>query len=167
MRRARHTNQPVVAFVFDAHEEHLEKANKKRLPYNLERPITLGERKSLARTSDRRLLDRVVRDPDPSVVKSVLENPHVTESDVLAIASSKANGAALMPVVESARWIVRYDVRTALCFNELLPLRFALPLTTSLRSRELRAIREGGTFRAPQAELANVLLTRRPTSIRP
>lgn len=160
VRTAEREGHGFVAFIFDEHTDS-EHEKPKRLPYNLDRPLTLGERKSLARTSNRRLLDRVLRDPEPSVIQSVLENPHLTETDVLSIASSKGNAAVLTPVLSSPRWIVRYDVRTSLAFNPFLPLARALALTASLRSSELREICRGGVFRARQVELAEALLIRR------
>src|SRR4051812_38579512 len=51
------------------------------------RPLTLGERKALARTHRREQLLLLIRDPHPDVVGILLENPHVTETEILKIAS--------------------------------------------------------------------------------
>ena len=53
------------------------------------RPLTLGERKSLARTHDRSLIQRVVRDPHPDVIRILLDNPSLTEPDVVRICASR------------------------------------------------------------------------------
>src|SRR6188474_407470 len=53
------------------------------------RPLTLGERKSLARTRDREQLLLLTRDPHPAVVAILLDNPHVTESDVVRVATAR------------------------------------------------------------------------------
>jgi hypothetical protein len=56
--------------------------DKRRVPdFGRGRPLTLGERKSLARTHDRSLIQRVVRDPHPDVVRILLDNPSLTEED--------------------------------------------------------------------------------------
>jgi hypothetical protein len=43
------------------------------------RPLTLGERKALARCHRRELLQHLLRDPHPAVVEVLLGNPHLTE----------------------------------------------------------------------------------------
>lgn len=53
---------------------------------NDSRPLTLGERKALARTHRRDKLLLMIRDPHPAVVAIVLDNPHVTEQDVVKMA---------------------------------------------------------------------------------
>ncbi|MEZ0310979.1 MAG: hypothetical protein ACAI38_04360, partial [Myxococcota bacterium] len=46
--------------------------------------MTLGDRRALARRATRDQIMRLVGDPDPTVVMHVLNNPRVTESNVLA-----------------------------------------------------------------------------------
>jgi len=53
------------------------------------RPLTLGERKSLARRSSRFALDRLLRDPHPDVIRNVLVNPRLTEDDVVRLAARR------------------------------------------------------------------------------
>jgi hypothetical protein len=43
------------------------------------RPLTLGERKSLARSWDRNVLTRLLIDPNHDVVALLLQNPRITE----------------------------------------------------------------------------------------
>ena len=57
------------------------------------RAKTLGERKALARGHDRDRLARLLSDPDPAVLRHLLENPRITERDVLVAASRRGNGA--------------------------------------------------------------------------
>src|ERR1700722_10918407 len=51
--------------------------------YGYGRPLTLGERKSLAKKTDRNLLERLLGDPHPDVIRGVLRNPRLTEDDVV------------------------------------------------------------------------------------
>jgi hypothetical protein len=86
------------------------------------RPLTLGERKSLARSWKRAVLERLVADPAPDVVALLLANPHLTEVDVLKIATARRSSAAVLSLVlQSPRWAVRPAVRRALVRNPKLP----------------------------------------------
>ena len=61
-----------------------------RIPdFGVGRPLTLGERKSLARRPDRDLIARVMRDPNPDVIRILLNNPGLTESDVVRVCARR------------------------------------------------------------------------------
>jgi hypothetical protein len=102
------------------------------------RPLSLGERKSLARTNDREKLLLLLADPHPAVVAILLDNPHVTESDVLKIASRRpAAPDALTKLAAHPRWSVRHAVKRALVMNPSTPLGEAIRIATTLRAAEL------------------------------
>ncbi|MDH3726531.1 MAG: hypothetical protein OER77_03285 [Myxococcales bacterium] len=103
------------------------------------RPLTLGERKSLARTHDRILIQRVVRDPHPDVVRILLDNPSLTEEDVVHICAMRPNEpGVLQAVYRHRRWVVRYRPRNAIVRNPDCPLDTALLLVPLLRPGELK-----------------------------
>lgn len=105
------------------------------------RPLTLGERKSLARGHRRELLLQLLRDPHPDVVAVLVDNPHITERDVLVLASRRPSTAdALAHVAASRRWLPRHGVRVALVKNPYTPVPWAVRLATTLRTSDLRAI---------------------------
>lgn len=102
------------------------------------RSLTLGERKALARTHDREQLLLLLRDPHPAVVTILLDNPHVTEGDILKIASMRpAVPDALERVAAHPRWSVRHAVKRALVLNPSTPLAVAIRIATTLRANEL------------------------------
>jgi hypothetical protein len=105
------------------------------------RPLTLGERKSLARRPDRRLLERALRDPHPDVVAELLHNPRLTEADVARLcASPAARPAVLLRVFAAPRWAVRPRVHRALAANPRTPLEVALALVPMLARAQLREL---------------------------
>jgi hypothetical protein len=105
------------------------------------RPLTLGERKSLARTHDREQLLLLLRDPHPAVVAILLDNPHVTEADIVRIATARpAVPASLATLAAHPRWSVRHAVKRALVLNPWTPLADAIRIATTLRSGELRQL---------------------------
>lgn len=102
------------------------------------RPLTLGERKSLARTHDREKILLMLRDPHPAVVAILLDNPHITEQDVMKIASSRpAVPESLAKLAAHPRWSVRHAVKRALVLNPSTPLADAIRIATTLRPHEL------------------------------
>jgi hypothetical protein len=114
------------------------------------RPLTLGERKSLARTHDRSLIQRVVRDPHPQVIRILLDNPSLTERDVVRVCALRPNDpAVLQSVYHHRRWVVRYRPRNALVRNPDTPLDIALLLAPLLRRGELKEAAGSSELAAP------------------
>ncbi len=114
------------------------------------RPLTLGERKSLARTHRRDQLLLLIRDPHPEVVAILLENPHVTEAEILKIASSRpAVPESLARLAAHPRWSVRHAVKRALVLNPHTPLADAIRIVTTLRAAELAELAADPSLREP------------------
>jgi hypothetical protein len=114
------------------------------------RSLTLGERKALARTHDREQLSLLLRDPHPAVVSILLDNPHLTEPDVVRIASTRPMvPAALTTVAAHPRWSVRHAVKRALVLNPSTPLADAIRIATTLRGQELRELAADHSLPAP------------------
>jgi hypothetical protein len=113
-----------------------------RVPdFGLGRPVTLGERKSLARRNDREWIARVIRDPHPQVMRILLANPRLTETDVLRLCARRPVASdVLREVFQSARWIVRYPIKVALALNPYTPLDIALQLAPLLHGQDVKRV---------------------------
>lgn len=122
------------------------------------RPLTLGERKSLARRRDRDVLTRVMRDPHPDVVRILLSNPSLTEDDVVRLAARRpVDPRTLLAIVHEPRWSVRLGVRRALVQNPWCPLGVALLLVPHLTSPDLLELERSADLRVPLREMAAML----------
>jgi hypothetical protein len=130
----------IADFVIPPLAEDEQAEDKRRIPdFGRGRPLTLGERKSLARTHDRSLIQRVVRDPHPDVVRILLDNPSLTEEDVVRVCAARPNDPnVLQTVYRHRRWVVRYRPRNAILRNPHTPLDTALLLAPLLRRGELK-----------------------------
>jgi hypothetical protein len=105
-----------------------------------ERPLTLGERKALARRADRNLIARAMRDPHPDVIRILLHNAALTEDDVVRLCARRPVAAAVLrEVFRAHRWIARYRVRHALLRNPHSPLDLALQMAPHLTEQDARA----------------------------
>jgi hypothetical protein len=132
------------------------------------RPLTLGERKTLARNSDRKLLDRALRDAHPDVISEVLRNPRVTEADVARMcASPKTRPEVLARVLASPKWAARIRVRNAVAQNPTTPPLLALSLVAMLDRSELREIAANERIAASVRARAIEILRRLPPTPEP
>ena len=127
------------------------------------RSFTLGERKSLARGHSRELLLQLVRDPHPDVIAVLVDNPHLTEADVLRLASHRPmRGRALAAVAASDRWRMRAPVRRALVLNPYTPAPLAARLMTTLADGDLaKAAADPALADRLRAHAAELLANRR------
>ena len=113
--------------------------------YGRGRVLTLGERKSLARRPDRKLIDRVLRDPHPDVIELLLMNPRLTEPDVVRLCARRPNAPdILLRVFRSPRWATRPKVRTALALNPNTPPAIAEAVVPLLTPEDLHALAHDG-----------------------
>lgn len=135
-----------------------------RVPdYGKGRPLTLGERKSLARRPDRKMMDRLLRDPHPDVIRMVLANPKVVEEDVLAVAARRpCRPDVLAEIARQPRWAHRPRIRMALVLNPDTPLEIAAPVAGLLLRHELRLVATSPTVAPAVRALCLEHLERRP-----
>lgn len=116
--------------------------------------LTLGQRRALSRSGIKDDLDRLLSDPDPVVISNILENPRITEREVLKIASKRPNSPEILTLVARHRtWSRRYAVAKAVAFNPYSPPRVAIALVEHLRIRDARAAANDPTLH-PQVRMA-------------
>ncbi len=121
---------------------------KSRVPdFGKGRPLALGERKSIARSRDKTLLSRVLRDPHPDVIRILLDNPAIVEADVVRLAALRpVPPEVLVEVFRHARWVIHYRVRNALARNPYTPEDVTVQLVPHLTPSDRREL-----ARAPHA----------------
>jgi hypothetical protein len=128
---------------------------------------TLGERKSLARTRDRDLINRILHDQDPTVVYIFLQNPYLTIKEVIRLASKRpTNPQVLAQVYKNLKWINYYSVKKALVNNPYCPTQLALSLIHYLLEQDLEEVAENEVLHPKIQEAAMDLLEERIKSRR-
>jgi hypothetical protein len=110
-------------------------------PQNPHLEISAGERTSAARSRNRLVLDRLLHDRDPRVIAALLDNPILTERDVVRIAAMRPTSAKILGMIAAhLRWGSRYRVRKAVAFNPASPLALSRPLLPTLLRQDLAAL---------------------------
>jgi molybdopterin-guanine dinucleotide biosynthesis protein A len=123
---------------------------------------TLGERKWMARRSNPDLIDRLLFDPDPAVLKNLLVNPRVTEREVVRIAAHRPGFAdVLRAVAQSPRFGTRERVRRALARNPYTPSDVAINILPFLSDPDLREAAGDGALHVATREAATAILEER------
>ncbi len=123
--------------------------------------LSLGERKFLARGHDRDRLDRLLLDPEPSVVRNLLRNPNLVERDVMRLATRRPVRAEILREVYASRWGKRYGIRLALASNPYTPTDLSLKLVGFLLRKDLRNIAADGVLHELVRAEARRLVARR------
>ena len=105
------------------------------------RSLTLGERRALARRPSSKTIERLLLDPDPLVLQHLLQNPRLTESLVLKIATHRPQlPKTLFAIFSHQLWGAREQVRRALALNPNTPLPIRCVLLSQVSAEDLEAI---------------------------
>ena len=99
--------------------------------YDLE-DVPLGWRKARARRRDRDTLNRLADAPDQEVLRILLDNPVVTESNAIRVATRRFQSPEGFRVVLSSRFGTREQVMAAVVENPACPVRLALAVLPML-----------------------------------
>ena len=127
------------------------------------RPLTLGERKSLARRPDRDTMERLLGDPHPAVIERLLRSPRVVEDDVVRLAAKRpGRGDVLAQIARSTQWSHRPRVRMALVMNPATPAEIASRAAGLLLRPELERVVRSPAVPAAVRAVCLEHLERRP-----
>lgn len=131
--------------------------------YGRGRELTVGERKSLARSPSRRAFDKLLRDPHPLVIRQLLENPRLTEDDVVRMTARRpARLEVLEAIARHGRWLSRPRVRLSMLFNPGAPSVISMPLLALCTRSELAELLQHSEASAVLRRAALELLERLP-----
>lgn len=120
------------------------------------RELTLGHRKTLARSHDRDILQRLLHNPEPEVIEILLQNPKITERDLVALAARRPTDPEVQRrILTASRWIRRYAIKRALVLNPYTPLEISLRLLGLLQGGDLRLVSRSPTLPARLREAAD------------
>ncbi len=124
--------------------------------------ITLGQRRALSKSGVKDILDRLLSDPDPMVIGNLLNNPRITEQEVLKIASKRPNSHRLLKLLAChRRWSKRYNVRKAIALNPYTQPRIAIAIIEELLTQDLRLVCRDNTVHPQVRHAAKEIISGR------
>ncbi|HBO84224.1 MAG: hypothetical protein A2073_03175 [Deltaproteobacteria bacterium GWC2_42_11] len=123
---------------------------------------TLGERRALSKRWNKDMLDRLLSDPDPVVISNLLNNPRITESEIVKIASKRPNSRETLRLISiHKKWGNRYNIKKALVQNPYTPPRIALGMVEFLLVQDLRDIAEDKAIHPQVRSAAGAIIDKR------
>lgn len=108
--------------------------------YRADRPLSIGERRALARRPERRWFEKLLADPEPLVIERLLANPRLTEDDVVRLVARRPASVEAQLAVSRTPWLSRGRVRMSLVYNPGTPAAVAVPLVVLCTQPELSSI---------------------------
>ena len=140
----------------------LEPPEEARVPdYGAGRPLTLGERKAIARRPSRALFDKLIMDPHPSVIRNLLDNPKLTERDVIKLCAIRPNRPEILKTVAlHPRWQKNYNVKLAIIKNPYTPTYVSMRIALFLLPQDLNEIAENTRLHPALRKFCKRLLTK-------
>ncbi len=108
---------------------------------------TLGQRRSLAKSSVKDTLDRLISDPDPIVVSHLLTNPKIIERDIVRLVARRPNSGRILELIAShSKWSKRYAVRKSLVLNPYTPTGISIGLVDFMMTPDVKLVMESKTL---------------------
>jgi len=107
--------------------------------------LPLGQKITLARRGPSRVAGALVADGHPQVLPVALENPYLTEAQVLkALAKEKVGVPVVQAIANHRKWSQVYNVRLAMVRNASTPISVVLRFLPELTVNDLRVLAEPG-----------------------
>jgi hypothetical protein len=103
--------------------------------------MAVGQRLKLALKGNRDARNILLRDPSHMVRRFVLQNPRVTDEEIVTLAKNRnADRELLEFICKRKEWVSNYQVKLALATNPKTPLPLAVRFVPMLLPRDLRAL---------------------------
>ncbi len=107
--------------------------------------LPLGQKITLARRGPARVAGALLAEGHAQTVAIVLDNPYMTEAQILRVLSREKLPAPVIPaIVEHRKWSITYNVRLALVRHASAPLATILSYLPELTVSDLRELAAPG-----------------------
>jgi hypothetical protein len=107
--------------------------------------IPLGQKITLARRGPARVAGALLSEGHPQIVSVVLDNPYLTEAQVLRTLSREKLPAPVVPaIIHHRKWSISYNIRIALLRQPSAPLATILSYLPQLTVSDLRELAAPG-----------------------
>lgn len=124
----------------DVPEEFLEEPEQPRKSLMAEiAGLSVGQRIKLAFKGNREARNLLIRDPNRIIRRCVLQNPRITEDEIVMICKNRSIDLELLDLISKKRdWMQNYPIRLAMVMNPKTPLTVGLRLVRTLHEKDVR-----------------------------
>jgi len=130
--------------------------------FNLIQQMNIGERLKLALKGGRDARAILIRDANKIVQRFVLQNPRLSEDEVLAVAKNRNSDSDVLRLIgENREWTRNYQVRLGLAQNAKTPIGIALNFIGALGERDLRNLSKSRNVSGAVASKARRMMMER------
>lgn len=120
--------------------------------------MPVPEKIKLAMTGDKEARGVLVKDSNRQVQDAVLENPRLTDNEIVAIVTSRITSEEILrKVADNRSWAKYYQVRLGLVSNPKTPLPISLKLLETLMLADLKRLAKSKGISNVIASAANRL----------
>jgi hypothetical protein len=103
--------------------------------------LRMGQKLKLALRGNRDVRTILMRDPSVMVQRFLIENPRLTEEEVIAMAKSRTVDAEILGrIAKRQDWLRNYQVRLSLVTNPKTPQAVAMRFVSGLLDRDVRML---------------------------
>ena len=103
--------------------------------------MSVGERLKLALRGGREARQLLMRDSSHLVQRFVLQNPRVTDEEIVMLAKNRNADRELLEIIcKRKEWVSHYQIRLALVTNPKTPVVLAMRYVRTLLPRDLRQL---------------------------
>ena len=103
--------------------------------------MATGDKITLARITAGDVLKTMRLEKDSRIINALLQNPRMTEEDILFIVNQPKTPSPILEVIaKSSKWSCRKEVKIALLRNSATPLSQAIALISGLLSTDLKML---------------------------
>jgi hypothetical protein len=125
--------------------------------------VALGMKKTLGRLGNRDLVNRLLHDQDPTVIEQLLNNPGLTEDQVVRMAAKRpTSGMVLRQIAKNQKWVSRYRIQRALVCNPYTETQISVRLIGLLMRQDLIEIRRDSALHVELRKAASDILKNKP-----
>ena len=124
--------------------------------------MTMGQRIKLALKGNRDARLILIRDPNRLIQRFVLQNPRITDDEVIMVAKNRSQDAEILRRIGAHKgWPRNYQVRLALITNPKTPIGTALHFLSTLMERDVRFLAKSKNVSATIVSQARRMLLKR------
>lgn len=124
--------------------------------------MPVAERIKLALRGNREVRGFLLRDSNRLVRRFVMQNPRLTDEEVISVAKSRMLDDELLRLIADHReWTRNYQVRLALVTNPKTPLVAAIRFLGSLHERDIRQLAKSKNISATVATQAKRIVAQK------